>query len=35
MEPEEAAGKLWRVMKTKGLEETVRFWHREGYELEW
>ena len=35
VEPEEAAGKLWGVMQTKGLEETGRSWHREGYELEW
>ncbi|KAI0376174.1 NAD(P)-binding protein [Hypomontagnella monticulosa] len=33
--PEEAATKLWGVLKSKGLEETGRFWHREGYELEW
>lgn len=33
--PEEAATKLWGVLKSKGLEETGRFWHREGFELEW
>ncbi|KAI1388348.1 NAD(P)-binding protein [Hypoxylon trugodes] len=33
--PEEAAGKLFKVLESKGLEETGRFWHREGYELEW
>ncbi|KAI1381495.1 NAD(P)-binding protein [Hypoxylon crocopeplum] len=33
--PEEAAEKLWGVLVSKGLEETGRFWHREGFELEW
>ncbi|KAL8735162.1 MAG: hypothetical protein Q9166_001038 [cf. Caloplaca sp. 2 TL-2023] len=33
--PEEAASKLWEVMKAKGMESTGTFWHREGYELEW
>ncbi|KAI1800836.1 short-chain dehydrogenase/reductase family enzyme [Daldinia bambusicola] len=33
--PEEAASKLWDVMKDKGIEDTGRFWHREGYELPW
>lgn len=34
--PDEAAGKLWRnVVSKKGIEETGRFWHREGYELPW
>ena len=35
VEPEEAAGKLWKVMIGKGLEDTGKFWHREGYELPW
>ena len=35
IETEEAAEKLWRVMRTKGLEETGGFWHREGYKLDW
>ncbi|ETS79047.1 hypothetical protein PFICI_08900 [Pestalotiopsis fici W106-1] len=35
VEPDEAAEKLWRVMRGKGLENTGRFWHREGYELPW
>ena len=36
VDPEEAAGKLWRnVVSVKGTEETGRFWHREGYELSW
>lgn len=33
--PDEAAEKLWRVVKSKGIEETGRFWHREGNELPW
>lgn len=35
VEPEEAAGKLWRVMSGVGMEESGKFWHREGYELPW
>lgn len=35
VEPEEAAGKLWKVFLSKGIEDTGRFWHREGYELPW
>lgn len=35
VEPEEAAEKLWRVCMGKGIEETGKFWHREGMELEW
>ncbi|KAI4147953.1 MAG: hypothetical protein L6R39_002953 [Caloplaca ligustica] len=33
--PEEAAGKLWEVVKNKGITETGTFWHREGIELPW
>lgn len=34
--PEEAAEKLWRnVVSQKGIEDTGRFWHREGFELQW
>ncbi|KAI4125793.1 MAG: hypothetical protein LQ338_004073 [Usnochroma carphineum] len=33
--PEEAAGKLWEVVKSKGIAETGTFWHREGFELPW
>ncbi|KAI0831583.1 NAD(P)-binding protein [Hypoxylon sp. FL0890] len=33
--PEEAAEKLYKVLMSKGLEDTGRFWHREGFELEW
>lgn len=35
VEPEEAASKLWKVLKGKKLEETGKFWHREGQELIW
>ncbi|GME49193.1 Short-chain dehydrogenase/reductase SDR [Neofusicoccum parvum] len=35
VEPEEAAGKLYGVLVSKGLEDTGRFWHREGQELPW
>lgn len=33
--PDEAAGKLWQVLMSKGMEDTGKFWHREGYELPW
>ncbi|KAL9600308.1 MAG: hypothetical protein Q9219_003258 [cf. Caloplaca sp. 3 TL-2023] len=33
--PGEAAGKLWETVKSKGIEETGKFWHREGFELPW
>ncbi|KAI1411719.1 NAD(P)-binding protein [Hypoxylon sp. FL1857] len=33
--PDEAAEKLYKVLMSKGLEDTGRFWHREGFELEW
>ncbi|KAI1101919.1 NAD(P)-binding protein [Jackrogersella minutella] len=35
VEPEEAAEKLYEVLASKGLEDTGRFWHREGFELDW
>lgn len=35
VEPEEAASKLWKVVKAKGVEDTGKFWHREGQELPW
>ena len=35
VEPEEAARKLWGVLLSKGLEDTGKFWHREGQELPW
>jgi NAD(P)-dependent dehydrogenase (short-subunit alcohol dehydrogenase family) len=33
--PDEAAGKLWKVLMSKGMDDTGKFWHREGYELPW
>lgn len=33
--PEEAATKLWNVVKSKQIEDTGKFWHREGNELPW
>ncbi|KAH9826162.1 short-chain dehydrogenase like protein [Teratosphaeria destructans] len=35
VEAEEAATKLWEVVKRVGVEETGKFWHRDGYELPW
>ena len=33
--PEEAATKLWNVLKSKSIDDTGKFWHREGQELPW
>jgi len=35
VEPEQAASELWRVLMSKGLESTGRFYHRNGEELPW
>lgn len=35
VEPQEAATKLWKVLKSKRIEATGKFWHREGQELIW
>ena len=35
VEPEEAAEKLWKVLMEKAMEDSGRFWHREGMELPW
>ena len=35
VEPDEAASKLWQVLKSKGINDTGKFWHREGMELPW
>jgi len=35
VEPDEAAGKLWKVFQKHGIDDTGKFWHREGYELPW
>lgn len=33
--PEQAAKDLWGVLKRKGLDESGRWWHRNGEELPW
>ncbi|THW31508.1 NAD(P)-binding protein [Aureobasidium pullulans] len=33
--PDEAASKLWNIWQSKGIEDTGKFWHREGQELPW
>ena len=35
VEPEEAATKLWKVVRSKKIDDTGKFWHREGMELPW
>ncbi|KAK5739551.1 hypothetical protein LTR17_005240 [Elasticomyces elasticus] len=35
VEPEEAASKLWKVLQSKDMSDTGKFWHREGYKLPW
>lgn len=35
VEPEEAASKLHKILISKGIEDTGKFWHREGQELPW
>jgi NAD(P)-dependent dehydrogenase (short-subunit alcohol dehydrogenase family) len=35
VDPDEAAAKLWKVLMSKNIEDTGRFWHREGQELPW
>jgi NAD(P)-dependent dehydrogenase (short-subunit alcohol dehydrogenase family) len=35
VEPEEAASKLWKLLQSKGMEDTGKFWHRDGMELPW
>lgn len=36
VEPEEAARKLWEnIVSTKQIEDSGKFWHREGFELPW
>ncbi|KIW88329.1 uncharacterized protein Z519_10897 [Cladophialophora bantiana CBS 173.52] len=36
VEPDEAARKLWEnIVSKKTIEDTGKFWHREGYELPW
>lgn len=33
--PDEAASKLYGILVSKGIEDTGKFWHREGEELPW
>lgn len=35
VEPEEAATEVWAIVQAKGIEDTGKFWHREGHELPW
>lgn len=35
VEPEEAAEKLYEILESKGIEDTGKWWHKDGYELEW
>jgi NAD(P)-dependent dehydrogenase (short-subunit alcohol dehydrogenase family) len=35
VEPEVAAEKLYEVLMEKEIEDSGKFWHREGYELPW
>ncbi len=33
--PEDVAQSLWKIVSTMKLEDTGKFWHRDGYELPW
>ncbi|KAF2470667.1 short-chain alcohol dehydrogenase-like protein [Lindgomyces ingoldianus] len=35
VEADQAAAELWRVLMSKGLESTGKWWHRNGEELPW
>lgn len=35
VEPEEAAEKCWNLLVKMRIEDTGKFWHREGYEIPW
>lgn len=35
VDPDEAASKLYEVLISKKIEDTGKFWHREGQELPW
>ena len=35
VEPDVAAKGLWEVCKSKGIESSGTFWHRNGQELPW
>ena len=33
--PEGVAQSLWKIVSTTKIEDTGKFWHRDGYELPW
>lgn len=33
--PDEAAEKLYQILMSKAIDDTGKFWHREGFELPW
>lgn len=35
VDPEVSASRLWELLQTKTLEDTGKFWHRDGMELPW
>ena len=35
VEPQEAAEKLWDILLRTQMEDTGKFWHRDGFELPW
>ncbi|KAL1648860.1 hypothetical protein SLS58_002040 [Diplodia intermedia] len=35
VDPDEVAGKLYKILVSKKLEDTGKFWHRDGQELPW
>lgn len=35
VEPEVAAGGLWKIVLSKGMEDSGKFWHRDNFELPW
>ena len=35
VEPEIPAEKLWALLQSKKIEDTGKFWHRDGQELPW
>lgn len=35
VDPDEAASKLYSILVSRGVDDTGKFWHREGEELPW
>ena len=33
--PDEAVRQLWKVLQSKRIDDTGRYWHRGGHELPW